>query len=71
MNSHNFIGSLARDSSEYRTGPEYSGREEINLEGSLIIRNVTVKDQDIYVVEAVFRNSQRNREFGWLRVYRE
>ncbi|XP_023601797.1 carcinoembryonic antigen-related cell adhesion molecule 21-like isoform X1 [Myotis lucifugus] len=66
----NFIGSLAWDTSEILTGPEYSGREEINLEGSLIIRNVTVRDEGIYVVEAVLPNSPRVRGFGWLSVYR-
>ncbi|EPQ18828.1 Carcinoembryonic antigen-related cell adhesion molecule 3 [Myotis brandtii] len=71
LNYHNFIGSRPWYSSEYLTGPQYSGREEINLEGSLTIRNVTVKDQDIYFVVAVLPNSQRDIEFGWLRVYRE
>ncbi|EPQ15744.1 Carcinoembryonic antigen-related cell adhesion molecule 5 [Myotis brandtii] len=71
MKYHNFIGSLARDSSEYLTGTEYSGREEINFEGSLIIRNVTLWDLGIYVVVAVLPNSQRVMGFGQLNVFRE
>ncbi|EPQ05215.1 Carcinoembryonic antigen-related cell adhesion molecule 21 [Myotis brandtii] len=70
MTYHNFITSHTWYSSEYLTGPEYSGREEINLEGSLIIRNVTVRDLGIYFVEAILPNSQRVRGFGRLRVYR-
>ncbi|EPQ14833.1 Carcinoembryonic antigen-related cell adhesion molecule 21 [Myotis brandtii] len=70
MKYHNFIGSLAWYSSEYLTGPEYSGREEINLEGSLIIRNVTVRDLGIYVVEAILSNSRREIGFGQLNVFR-
>uniref|UniRef100_L7N1Q7 Ig-like domain-containing protein n=1 Tax=Myotis lucifugus TaxID=59463 RepID=L7N1Q7_MYOLU len=66
---HNFILSLAWDTSEFLTGPEYSGREEINLDGSLIIRNVTARDQDIYVVVAVLPMSGRVRGSGWLIVY--
>uniref|UniRef100_L7N139 Ig-like domain-containing protein n=1 Tax=Myotis lucifugus TaxID=59463 RepID=L7N139_MYOLU len=70
MEYPNFIGSLARDTSEYLTGPEYSGREEINLDGSLIIRNVTARDENIYSVVAVFPNSRRVRDFRWLGVSR-
>ncbi|XP_070254996.1 cell adhesion molecule CEACAM1-like [Myotis yumanensis] len=70
MNDPNFIGSRAWNSSEYLTGPEYSGREEINLEGSLIIRNVTLRDQGVYIVVAVLPKSPSIRGFGWLRVHR-
>ncbi|EPQ05128.1 Carcinoembryonic antigen-related cell adhesion molecule 6 [Myotis brandtii] len=70
MKYHNFIGSRAWNHSEYLTGPEYSGREEINLEGSLIIRNVTVREQGVYIVVAVLSKSPSVRGFGWLRVYR-
>ncbi|EPQ04977.1 Carcinoembryonic antigen-related cell adhesion molecule 21 [Myotis brandtii] len=70
MKYHNFIASRPWYSSEYLTGPKYSGREQINLEGSLIIRNVTVRDLGIYVVVAVLPNSRRVRGFGRLRVYR-
>ncbi|XP_006100549.1 carcinoembryonic antigen-related cell adhesion molecule 21-like [Myotis lucifugus] len=70
MKCHNFIASRAWYSSEYLTGPKYSGREEINLDGSLIIRNVTVRDQGVYIVVAVLPMSRRVRGFGWLSVYR-
>uniref|UniRef100_L7N1L6 Ig-like domain-containing protein n=1 Tax=Myotis lucifugus TaxID=59463 RepID=L7N1L6_MYOLU len=70
MKVHNFIGSLAWDTSEFLTGPGYSGREEINLEGSLIIRNVTVRDQGVYVVVAILPMKRSETGLGWLSVYR-
>uniref|UniRef100_G1QCH9 Ig-like domain-containing protein n=1 Tax=Myotis lucifugus TaxID=59463 RepID=G1QCH9_MYOLU len=70
MTYHNFIGSLALYPRKYLTGPKYCGREEINREGSLIIRNVTVRDQDIYGVVAVLPMSRGATGFGWLSVYR-
>ncbi|XP_070254991.1 cell adhesion molecule CEACAM21-like [Myotis yumanensis] len=69
MKIDNFIGSREWYSSEYLTGPQYSGREQINLEGTLIIRNVTARDQDIYLVVAVLPESRRVKRFGWLIVY--
>ncbi|XP_059523381.1 carcinoembryonic antigen-related cell adhesion molecule 21-like [Myotis daubentonii] len=67
---YNLIGTLAWQFSRYLTGPEYSGREKINLDGSLIIRNVTVQDLGIYVVAAVLPKSRRVIGFGRLNVYR-
>ncbi|XP_070254992.1 cell adhesion molecule CEACAM21-like [Myotis yumanensis] len=70
MKFHNFIGSREWYSNEYLTGPEYSGREEIDPEGTLILRNVTVRDQGFYGVVAVLPKSRRVKGFGWLSVYR-
>ncbi|ELK35387.1 Carcinoembryonic antigen-related cell adhesion molecule 6 [Myotis davidii] len=69
MKYQNLIGSLAWHFSVYLTGPEYSGREKINLDGSLTIRNVTMKDLGRYMVVAVLPNSEREIGFGRLKVY--
>uniref|UniRef100_L7N1N4 Ig-like domain-containing protein n=1 Tax=Myotis lucifugus TaxID=59463 RepID=L7N1N4_MYOLU len=67
---YHFIASVAWRVRRYRTGPEYSGRETANLEGSLIIRKVTLKDTGTYTVIAVLQNSLREIGCGQLNVYR-
>ncbi|ELK25292.1 Carcinoembryonic antigen-related cell adhesion molecule 21, partial [Myotis davidii] len=59
------IGMLRR----HRTGPEYSGREQINFDGSLHIKRVTLKDTGIYTVVVYLRGSKKEIGFGRLNVY--
>uniref|UniRef100_G1QAB8 Ig-like domain-containing protein n=1 Tax=Myotis lucifugus TaxID=59463 RepID=G1QAB8_MYOLU len=70
MKYHKFIGSLVSYSSEYLTGPKYSGREEITIGGHLIIKNVTVWDRGNYTVITVLPKSRSEIGFGRLRVSR-
>ncbi|ELK23179.1 Carcinoembryonic antigen-related cell adhesion molecule 21 [Myotis davidii] len=70
LNYSNFIGSDGWRCRRYVTGPEYTGREKVQLDGSLIIRNVTVWDRGIYIVVATLLNAERKIGFGRLNVYR-
>ncbi|XP_059523370.1 carcinoembryonic antigen-related cell adhesion molecule 21-like [Myotis daubentonii] len=70
MNYYTLIASLTLHSRRSLRGPEYSGRETVNLDGSLTIRKVNVWDLGIYIVVAVLHNSQKEIGFGRLNVYR-
>ncbi|EPQ11528.1 Carcinoembryonic antigen-related cell adhesion molecule 1 [Myotis brandtii] len=55
----------------HRPGPEHSGREQINFDGSLLIKNVTVKDTGIYTIVVYLPDSKKEIGFGRLNVYGE
>ncbi|EPQ04371.1 Carcinoembryonic antigen-related cell adhesion molecule 21 [Myotis brandtii] len=70
MNYYTLIASLTLHSRRSLRGPEYSGRETVNLDGTLTIRKVTVRDLGMYIVVAVLQNFQKEIGFGRLNVYR-
>ncbi|XP_059523403.1 carcinoembryonic antigen-related cell adhesion molecule 3-like [Myotis daubentonii] len=54
----------------HRVGPAHSGREQINFDGSLLIKRVTLKDTGIYTIVVYLRGSKKEEiGFGWLNVY--
>ncbi|XP_070254994.1 cell adhesion molecule CEACAM21-like [Myotis yumanensis] len=69
MNYYTTIASLTLHSRRSQRGPEYSGQETVNLDGSLTIRKVTVWDLGMYIVVAVLQNLQKEIGFGRLNVY--
>uniref|UniRef100_G1NZP5 Ig-like domain-containing protein n=1 Tax=Myotis lucifugus TaxID=59463 RepID=G1NZP5_MYOLU len=56
MNYYTLIASLTLHSRRLLRGPEYRGRETVNLDGSLTIRKVTVRDLGMYILVAVLQN---------------
>ncbi|XP_036202652.1 carcinoembryonic antigen-related cell adhesion molecule 21-like [Myotis myotis] len=58
-----------RMSTGHRAGPAYSGREQINFDGSLLIKKVTLKDTGIYTVVVYLPGSIKEIGFGRLNVY--
>nr|KAF6407230.1 hypothetical protein HJG59_009899 [Molossus molossus] len=50
-------------------GPEYSGRETIHPNGSLLLQKVTLKDTGYYTLLGIKRNFQGDKGTGQLRVY--
>ncbi|ELK25293.1 Carcinoembryonic antigen-related cell adhesion molecule 3 [Myotis davidii] len=68
-NYRHSIASLEFHIRTYRTGRAYSGREQINFDGSLHIKRVTLKDTGIYTVVVYLRGSKKEIGFGRLNVY--
>ncbi|XP_012588927.1 PREDICTED: carcinoembryonic antigen-related cell adhesion molecule 21-like [Condylura cristata] len=52
------------------TGPAHSGRETINPNGSLLVRNVTQEDTGPYTLQITYRDFEEREVTGQLRVYR-
>ncbi|XP_070254998.1 cell adhesion molecule CEACAM21-like [Myotis yumanensis] len=54
----------------HRAGPAHSGREQVNFDGSLLIKSVTLKDTGNYTI-LVYRIGSKKEEigFGQLNVY--
>ncbi|XP_053462136.1 carcinoembryonic antigen-related cell adhesion molecule 3-like [Nycticebus coucang] len=52
-------------------GPEYSGRETIYPDGSLLLQNVNQDDSGYYTVHVFSQTLQSEEATGQLRVYRE
>ncbi|XP_014401945.1 PREDICTED: carcinoembryonic antigen-related cell adhesion molecule 21 [Myotis brandtii] len=52
-----------------RTGPASSGREQINYDGSLQLKRVTLKDTGIYTVVVYLPGYKKEIGFGRLNVY--
>lgn len=55
----------------HTTGPAHTGREQINLDGSLQLKNVTLKDTGIYTIVVYLPYTKKEIGFGRLDVYRE
>ncbi|XP_006104345.1 carcinoembryonic antigen-related cell adhesion molecule 3-like [Myotis lucifugus] len=53
----------------YTTGPAHSGREQINYDGSLQLKQVTQKDTGIYTVVVYLPGCIKEIGFGQLNVY--
>ncbi|EPQ20756.1 Carcinoembryonic antigen-related cell adhesion molecule 21 [Myotis brandtii] len=70
MNYYTLIASHTLHSRRSLRGPEYSGQETVNLDGSLTIRKVTVWDQGMYIVVAILQNLQKEIGFRLLNIYR-
>uniref|UniRef100_G1QE27 Ig-like domain-containing protein n=1 Tax=Myotis lucifugus TaxID=59463 RepID=G1QE27_MYOLU len=68
-NYRHTIASLAFHIRTYSTGRAYSGREQINFDGSLLIKRVTLKDTGIYTVVVYLRDYKKEIGFGRLNVY--
>ncbi|EPQ10201.1 Carcinoembryonic antigen-related cell adhesion molecule 21, partial [Myotis brandtii] len=67
-----FENNIARlgTSPGHRPGPKYSDREQINFDGSLLIKSVTLKDTGIYTVLVYLKSSKKEEiGFGQLNVY--
>ena len=71
VNYNSFIGSAMWLIKRYGTGPANSGRESVNMEGSMLIRNVTPRDSGMYTVVVFLQDTSKQIGFGQLRVYRE
>uniref|UniRef100_L7N1E4 Ig-like domain-containing protein n=1 Tax=Myotis lucifugus TaxID=59463 RepID=L7N1E4_MYOLU len=54
----------------YRTGPAYSGREQVNFDGSLQIKGVIQKDTGNYTLVAYLPDYIKEIGFGRLNVYK-
>ena len=52
-------------------GPEHRGRERVNADGSLLIKNVTMKDAGIYTVVVYVTKQRKEIGFWQLNVYGE
>ncbi|KAK1330129.1 hypothetical protein QTO34_010315 [Cnephaeus nilssonii] len=65
----NLIGIYILGLDEYLKGPGYSGRESANLDGSLLIRNLTTGDEGLYRVVAHLQNNQKAYGLVSLSVY--
>ncbi|XP_036912990.1 carcinoembryonic antigen-related cell adhesion molecule 21-like [Sturnira hondurensis] len=68
-NPSRYIVAIAMDKNTLGRGPEFSGRESIDGEGSMLIKNVTLKHSGYYTVVAHLQNRIKEIGFGHLRVY--
>ncbi|KAM7058567.1 cell adhesion molecule CEACAM3-like isoform 2-T2 [Molossus nigricans] len=69
VDSSRQIASYVIDTQEIHPGPEYSGRETIHPNGSLLLQKVTLKDTGYYTLLGIKRNFQGDKGTGQLRVY--
>ncbi|ELK28286.1 Carcinoembryonic antigen-related cell adhesion molecule 21 [Myotis davidii] len=53
----------------HRAGPGHTGREQINFDGSLHIKRVTLEDTGIYTIVVYLPDYKREIGFGRLNVY--
>lgn len=70
-NPNRYIVAIAMCKKALGWGPEYSGRETIDNEGSMLIKNVTLKHAGYYTVVIHLPNHIKEIGFGRLRVYGE
>uniref|UniRef100_L7N1H2 Ig-like domain-containing protein n=1 Tax=Myotis lucifugus TaxID=59463 RepID=L7N1H2_MYOLU len=68
-NYRHTIASHAFHRRTYSIGRANSGREEINFDGSLLIKRVTLKDTGIYTVVVYLQDYIKEIGFGRLNVY--
>ncbi|XP_054444352.1 carcinoembryonic antigen-related cell adhesion molecule 3-like [Pteronotus mesoamericanus] len=66
---HRAIAFLSRSRRMYVNGPEHSGRERINSDGTLLIKKVTMKDAGMYTVVVFLTKYKKEIGFGRLSVY--
>nr|KAF6407229.1 hypothetical protein HJG59_009899 [Molossus molossus] len=69
VDSSRQIASYVIDTQQMYPGPEYSGRETIHPNGSLLLQKVTPKDTGYYTLLGIKRNFQGDKGTGQLRVY--
>ena len=65
------IASYRVDTNAATNGPEYSGRETLYPNGTLLIRNVTQRDTGPYTLLVTKNDLQTERQTGHLHVHRE
>ncbi|XP_054444349.1 carcinoembryonic antigen-related cell adhesion molecule 21-like [Pteronotus mesoamericanus] len=63
------IAFLSRTRKLYVNGPEYSGRERILSDGSLLIKKLTMNDAGMYTVVVFLTRTKKEIGFGRLSVY--
>ncbi|XP_070254997.1 cell adhesion molecule CEACAM21-like [Myotis yumanensis] len=68
-NYYHHIATLTTHVKIYKTGYAYSGREKINYDGTLQLKQVTQKDTGIYTVVVYLPGSIKEIGFGRLNVY--
>ncbi|XP_053518757.1 carcinoembryonic antigen-related cell adhesion molecule 5-like [Artibeus jamaicensis] len=68
-NPNRYIVSFAMDKQLLGRGPEFSGRESVDGEGSMLIKKVTLKHSGYYTVVIHLQNRIKEIGFGRLRVY--
>ncbi|XP_016078625.1 PREDICTED: carcinoembryonic antigen-related cell adhesion molecule 21-like [Miniopterus natalensis] len=54
---------------DFGRGPEFTGRERINHDGSMLIKKVTLRDTGMYTIVVYLQNSKKEIGFGRLSVY--
>nr|KAF6406377.1 hypothetical protein HJG59_002633 [Molossus molossus] len=69
MNFNCVIAFTAMDLRICATGPAYSGREKINCDGSLMLKNITTEDTGIYTVVVHSQNFTKEVGYGRLTVH--
>ncbi|XP_039705887.1 carcinoembryonic antigen-related cell adhesion molecule 6-like isoform X2 [Pteropus medius] len=69
VDSNRLIASYVIESQENNPGPGYSGRETIYPNGSLLFRNVTLKDTGYYTLQIIKKNLLNEEVTAQLRVY--
>ena len=65
------IASYRVDTNATTNGPEYSGRETLYPNGTLLIRNVTQRDTGPYTLLVTQKDLQTERQTGHLHIHRE
>ena len=65
------IASYRVDNNATINGPEYSGRETLYPNGTLLIRNVTQRDTGPYTLLVTQKDLQTERQTGHLHIHRE
>ena len=65
------IASYRVDNNATTNGPEYSGRETLYPNGTLLIRNVTQRDTGPYTLLVTQKDLQTERQTGHLHIHRE
>ena len=65
------IASYRVDTNAATNGPEYSGRETLYPNGTLLIQNVTQRDTGPYTLLVTKNDLQTERQTGHLHVHRE
>ena len=66
-----YILAIVLDEKVMGIGPEFSGREKIDSDGSLLIKKVTLKHSGHYTVVVYLQNDLKEIGFGRLLVYGE
>ncbi|XP_045693649.1 carcinoembryonic antigen-related cell adhesion molecule 21-like [Phyllostomus hastatus] len=68
-NPNRYIAAIVTYKKELGKGPEFSGREIIDKEGSMLIKKVTLKHAGYYTVVVHLQNRIKEIGFGRLRVF--
>ena len=71
VDKNNVIAFFIMTSTFHLSGPENNGGQNITHDGSLLLKNVTMKDAGTYTVVAHLPDSSKEMGFGQLQVYGE